>query len=151
MRIRIDGKDLPGASCGPSQGRPGGYQNVHVAVQRKNEPTELLGLTPADAPAVSWTLEDCTVTGSDINGRYIQGRPNDRFIYLSWGTVDDGEFRLFRRAKLWLDASAVPAGVLADAVRDGVLVGELGLTDVKGNPLCAAVRPPLIRWTAAAK
>ena len=28
-----------------------------------------------------------------------------RFIYLSWGSVDDArEFTLFRRAKLWLDA-----------------------------------------------
>jgi len=27
-------------------------------------------------------------------------------------------------------------------------VGRLGLTDPKGNPTCAAVRPPLIEWTA---
>jgi Family of unknown function (DUF5990) len=30
-----------------------------------------------------------------------------------------------------------------------VLVGRLGLTDPKGNPLCAAVRPPIIEWSAA--
>jgi hypothetical protein len=32
----------------------------------------------------------------------------------------------------------------------GLLVGRLGLTDRKGNPLCAAVRPPVIEWSAMA-
>jgi hypothetical protein len=69
-----------------------------------------------------------------------------RFIYLNWGTVDDDGFGLFRRAKLWLDG--VPPGVLEDAVRTGVLVGRLGLTDAKGNPTCTAGRPPTIEWSA---
>jgi hypothetical protein len=30
----------------------------------------------------------------------------------------------------------------------GLLVGSLGLTDPKGHPLCAAVRPPVIEWSA---
>jgi Family of unknown function (DUF5990) len=66
---------------------------------------------------------------------------------LNWGDVDDaGTFILFRRAKLWLDA--VPPTALADAIETGVLVGRLGLTDDKGNPRCAAVRPPAIQWSA---
>jgi hypothetical protein len=43
----------------------------------------------------------------------------------------------------------VPAGVLGSAAKFGLLVGRLGLTDAKGNPLCARVRPPQISWTAA--
>ncbi|MGH3559093.1 MAG: DUF5990 family protein [Mycobacterium sp.] len=35
------------------------------------------------------------------------------------------------------------------ATTSGLLVGRLGLTDAKGNPLCARVRPPQISWTAA--
>jgi hypothetical protein len=42
----------------------------------------------------------------------------------------------------------VPPAVLGAAVASGVLIGRLGLTDEKGNPRCAAVRPPLIEWTA---
>src|SRR5918998_1360756 len=38
--------------------------------------------------------------------------------------------------------------VVANAVDQGLLVGRLGLTDHNGNPLCAAVRPPLIEWSA---
>jgi hypothetical protein len=105
-----------------------------------------LDLHAGDAAMAVWTL-DCAVDGTDVRGPYIQGPPGGRFIYLSWGTVDDaGAFTLFRRAKLML--GDVPADVLDSAATSGVLVGSLGLTDVKGHPLCARVRPPLISWTA---
>ena len=88
-----------------------------------------------------------TTSGFDLKGPCIQGLPGARFIYLSWGTVDDAKnFELFRRAKLWLDC--IPSEVVANAVDQGLLVGRLGLTDHNGNPLCAAVRPPLIEWSA---
>ncbi len=151
MQIRIEGSDLPGSSCGPSPDRPGGYQNIHVGIQRRNQRAELLGLVRADALSVTWTLDCAAVrsaAGVDLKGPYIQGPPGGRFIYLSWGTVDDADgFTLFRRAKLWLDA--IPSSVLASAVDLGLLVGRLGLTDHKANPLCAAVRPPVIEWSAA--
>lgn len=152
MRISIEATDLPGLSCGPSPDSPGGYQNIHVGVQRRGRRDELLGLVPGDVPSATWTME-CTATpspaGTDLKGPYIQGPPGGRFIYLSWGTVDGtAGFTLFRRAKLWL--GAVPADVLDQALDLGVLVGRLGLTDPKGNPLCAAVRPPVIEWSAAA-
>jgi hypothetical protein len=152
VQIRIEASDLPGRSCGPSPDRAGGHSNVHVGVQRRNQPDELLGLVPGDAPSAAWTL-DCkatsSFTGVDLTGPHIQGRPGGRFIYLSWGTLDEAhDFRMFRRAKLQLDA--VPPAVLENAVQRGLLVGRLGLTDPKGNPLCAAVRPPVIDWSAAA-
>jgi Family of unknown function (DUF5990) len=152
LEIRIEAFDLPGRSCGPSPDAPGGYHNVHVGVQRRNRRDELLGLVPGDAPSATWTMEATAKRSSggvDLLGPYIQGGPGGRFIYLSWGTVDDGgAFTLFRRAKLWLDA--VPPPVLAHAVELGRLVGRLGLTDRKGNPLCAGVRSPVIEWSAAA-
>ena len=118
---------------------------MHVAVQRKKRPPELLDLQPADASEVTWTI-DCEVTGSDVRGPHIQGRPGDRFVYLNWGSVDgDGRMDMFRRAKLMLDG--VPAKVLAQAAKTGLLIGRLGLTDAKGQPQCASVRPPLIDWS----
>jgi len=148
MRIRIEGAGLPGRSCGASTGMLTRHPNVHVAVPRRNQPNELLGRTPGDAPSVTWVL-DCVASadGTDIRGPYIQGPPGGRFIYLSWGDVGDtGEFTMFRRAKLWLDA--IPPGMLAQAGPDGEVVGRLALADSKGNPLCATVRPPLIEWSA---
>jgi hypothetical protein len=146
--IRIEGYDLPGASCGPGPDYPDGHPNIHVAVQRRNKPAELLGLVRGDAPTVAWTLE-CSAAevagGVDVKGRYVQGPPGGRFVYLSWGVVTAGEFTMFRRAKLMLDG--VPTDVLRAALNGGVLVGRLGLSDEKGNPRCAAVRPPLIEWS----
>ena len=53
---------------------------------------------------------------------------------------------MFRRAKLQLDG--VPAEVFDLVLATGrPLVGELGLTDGKGMPVCASVRPPGIRWS----
>jgi hypothetical protein len=150
MRIRIDADNLPGLSCAPAEGSDQAYRNIHVAVQRRDRRTELLDPQPGNAPVASWTLE-CTTTasptGTDVKGPYVQGRPGDRFIYLSWGTVDEaGTFTMFRRAKLMLDA--IPAKTLNAATRTGLLVGRLGLTDARGNPLCARVVPPAITWTA---
>jgi hypothetical protein len=82
----------------------------------------------------------------DLRGPQIQGSPGKRFIYLSWGVVDSaGGFRMFRRAKLWLDA--VPQDVMAAAVERGELAGRLRLTD-DGWPVCASIRPPRITWSA---
>jgi hypothetical protein len=153
VRVRIEGHDLPGRFCGPGPDYPDGHRNVYVAVQRRAKPAELLDLTQGDASEAVWTLE-CTVgegpNGSDIKGPYIQGPAGARFIYLSWGVVDEaGSFTMFRRAKLWLEA--VPSSVLHRAVGTGILVGRLALTDDAGHPLCASVRPPLIEWTAAAR
>jgi hypothetical protein len=151
VQIHIDAVDLPGSSCGPSPDRPEGHENIHVGVQRRGRPDEILNLVRADAEHASWTLE-CTAaaraTGIDLKGPCIQGSPGKRFIYLSWGTVDgSGSFSMFRRAKLLLDA--VPADVLSAAMASGTLVGHLGLTDEKGNPTCAAVKPDKIMWSAS--
>ena len=91
----------------PSPESPGGYHNVHVALQRRNRRDELLCATPGNATSATWTI-DClpvpTASGFDLKGPYIQGPRNGRFFYLSWGSVNEaGHFELFRRAKLWLD------------------------------------------------
>jgi uncharacterized protein DUF5990 len=148
--IRIEGHDLPGSSCGPGPDYPDGHPNIHVAVQRRNKPGELWGLVRGDAAVAEWELE-CTATEGtsrvDLTGPFLQGGPGKRFVYLSWGVVAEaGAFTMFRRAKLMLDG--VPPDVLHRAVDSGTLIGRMGLTDEKGHPRCAAVRPPLIDWTA---
>ena len=90
MRIRIEGHDLPGSSCGPGPDFPDGHLNVHVGVQRRSKPGELLGLVQGDAESAAWTLE-CTVEVTsdalDLRGPYIQGPTGARFVYLSWGAA----------------------------------------------------------------
>ena len=145
VQIRIVGTELPGRECAAGDNFAG-YSNIHVGVQAKNPRAELLGLHPADVPSATWTLE-CLVDGSDFRGPQIQGRQGDRFIYLSWGTLDDdGHFAMFRRAKVML--ADVPTDILASATASGTLVGRLGLTDSRGHPLCARVPPPKIHWSS---
>ena len=147
MLLRIEGYDMPGRNCGPGPDFPGA-RNVHVAVQRKDKPNELLDPKPGDAESVSWDLACEPFTGADgvltLRGRYLQNRLGGRFVYLSWGEVDpDGAFRMFRRAKLLL--SGVEPQVMAAAVGTGLLLARMRMTDAKGNPACA--RTDLL-WSA---
>jgi hypothetical protein len=85
----------------------------------------------------------------DFRGPYAQGRPGERFLYLTWGRVSPGrDFAMFRRAKLWLDT--IDRDLLARALESGAPVqGHLRLTDRAGGPLCSSVRPPAIEWRLA--
>lgn len=150
MLLRIEGTDLPGRAYAPAPHGPR-HDNIHVAVQRRNRPDQPIGLHPGNARTAHWELQATPVPagdGWDLHGPCLQGRPGARFIYLTWGNLDGQTFTMFRRAKLLLDA--VAPDTLAAAADRGLLVGRLPLTDRHGAPLCAAVRPPLIRWTAPA-
>jgi Family of unknown function (DUF5990) len=142
--IRIEGTDLPGRRHGGEADRLR-QGNVHVGVQRK---AEVVDRVPVDAPSAAWAFE---VTSRevddllDVGGPWVHGRPGARFLYLSWGTVDGAVFTMFRRAKLLFGDIPTP---LLRAAHDGAgeLVAALGLTDERGEPRCARVRPPDVTW-----
>jgi hypothetical protein len=145
--VRIVGVELPGRTC--ADPRPGGltYENVHVGVQRRQD---VVDLVPGDAPTTEWnfTVDTLTKDGApDFRGPFVHGKRGDRFLYLSWGTVDDANhFEMFRRAKLMFDA--VPGDVLRSAQTAGHrLVGTVHMQHDDGMPRCAAVRPPVVEWT----
>ena len=143
MRIEIVGRNLPGLSCGPR------YHNIHVGIQRRREVVELV---PGDASSARWSFECETAEDDDsfdVRGPFIHGKRGERFIYLSWGIVSvSGEFEMFRRAKLQLNA--IDSETLRRAACDhGRLVGVVNLTDERGNPTCASLRPPHAQWSAA--
>ncbi len=127
MRLTIRGHQLPGLTCGP-------YRNIHVGLQVKSQPVDLV---PADAAAAEWVAEIRTDDG-DFRGPAVQGRKGKRFVYLTWGTVDGDSFSMFRRAKLML------ADLPADAAEVTV---DVDLTDESGMPRCARLRQPAIRIT----
>ncbi|MDF6021259.1 DUF5990 family protein [Streptomyces sp. JH34] len=149
MQIHIEASDLPGRTGGAGTDFAG-FDNIHVGVQRKDRPDELLGLRPGDAPGASWTLDCTTVStaeGIEVSGPYVQNRLGGRFVYLSWGTVDaSGTFTMFRRAKLMM--ADVDPEVLGAAARTGHLTARLRLSVGRGRPRCARVRPPDITWSA---
>ena len=74
--------------------------------------------------------------GDDFRGDAVHGRKGERFVYLTWGTLKDGSFRMFRRAKLMLDV--LPRGVEEITV-------DIDLTDQSGMPRCARLSAPALR------
>lgn len=147
MRVVIDGHDLPGRRF-VSDGVL--LEHVHVAVQVGKEP---VGLVSGDAPSAHWDVEVRAVVddgGVDVRGPAVHGRRGERFLYLTWGDVGaDGTFAMFRRAKLMV--ADIDPSLLAGAAAapDGSLRAEIALTDERGGPRCARVRPPAIVWRAS--
>jgi hypothetical protein len=142
INLRIVGSRLPGLrwAC---------YQSIHLGVQRG---AEVVDLVPGDADAAVLVVTVDVVSddqGIDFRGPFVHGRRGERFVYLSWGQLRPaGGFEMFRRAKLHL--SALAEGDVTQAVATGAtLEAVLELTDERGGPLCAAVRPPLVRWRLA--
>lgn len=136
---------MPGLTCAPA-GAGEQYANVHVGVQRLRE---VVDLQPGDAPTAVWSFEVTTKNaGDDIDfgGPFVHGKRGDRFLYLSWVAVQGGGFRMFRRAKLCF-ADAGPE-VLASAVETGLLRCRVRMTDGRGDPRCARVRPPDAMWSS---
>ena len=149
IQVRIEATGLPGRNWRPATDtRP---RNLHIGIQPRNNRDQMLGLRPADAATAAWSFPATAVptpARMDLKGPYIQGRPGARYICLSWGTIEDnGAFAMVMRAKLMLDA--IDPATLEAARKYGRLIARLKLTDARGNPLSAAVRPPLIDWTAS--
>jgi hypothetical protein len=145
MIVRVRGRDLPGL-------RPdcGWWTGVHVGLQVGREVPRLVS---GDAAEAVFEAPVEVVTGADggldFRGKAVQGPRGDRFLYLSWGEVDgQGRFAMFRRAKLRFDT--VPDEELRRALATGALEAHLPLRDGKGHPICAAVKPPVLRWQAVA-
>ena len=143
IEVKIVALRLPGRTCGP-------YSEVTVALATKTGCDPVDGV-PADRRSATW---ETRVEVGERDGRpafrgpAVNGPPHERFLYLTWvGRKGRAKPAMFRRAKLRLDA--VPADTLAEALRSGVLVGQLGLTAADGMPVCASVRPPAIEWSAS--
>ena len=138
LNVRIVGERLPGRTFDD-------HTNVHVGVQRGDE---VVQVQPGDAASVKFTfgivLRELDDGGLDFRSPFVHGKPGERFFYLSWGDVaEDGSFVMFRRAKLLL--SAVPPGLIT--AKTGSIEAYLSLTDDKGGPRCASVKPPAVNWS----
>ena len=139
LNIRIVGERLPGRSVA-------GHDDVHVGVQRGEE---VVQLQPADASSVKFSFgivlreqEDGSV---DFRSPFVHGKAGDRFFYLVWlAGADPATAERIGRTKLML--SALPGGMVTP--KTGSLEGYLSLTDAKGGPVLAAVRPPAINWSS---
>ena len=140
MLVRIEGTDLPALAC------PG----EHVGVQRGTEVVDLVAVEAAEA---RWTFEaNARVTpdgGVQLGGPYLHGRSAERFVYLSWGTLDEASgFAQVRRTKIYL-SEVDPVLLRMAAQGTHTLVGRLALANAAGAPVTARVRAADIAWSVA--
>jgi hypothetical protein len=146
MRVVIVGHHLPGRVCPQPHGVV--LTNVHVGVQRRSEPVDLVA---GDAEGARWEMDVDVVTAADdeldFRGPVVHGKRGERFIYLTWGDVgSDGSFAMFRRAKLML--GRIDPALVRSACEPGAsLVGTIHLTDDRGGPRCPRVDPPALTWS----
>ncbi|GEM_PF-393349 len=166
LTVLIEGFDLPGLTCAPE---PGGqvHQNIHVALCgpgktgtfRQDRPALVIPgnpwlatePVPGNAPSARWQVPVTVrrdADGLDYTGPFVRGDRTDRHLGLAWGDVPgDGTLRLFRGAKLRL-ADIDPRLVEEALHSESRLVARIRLTDPRGNPVCARVRPPALTWSA---
>jgi Family of unknown function (DUF5990) len=144
VEIVIRGHNLPGRRFW-NEGEP--LENVHVGVQVRGDP---VGLVAGDAASAEWRVDVRAETAEgrlDFKGPAVHGPRGQRFLYLTWGDVDDdGAFTMFRRAKLMLD-QVEPALVRDALARQRPLHATIDLTDARGGPRCARVDRPALSWT----
>jgi Family of unknown function (DUF5990)/Domain of unknown function (DUF5655) len=161
LTVLIDGFDLPGLTCHPE---PDGtvHRSVHVALSGRDDDRPYLDMpgrgggralepVPGDAPSARWEVPVTVRRGDDgldFGGPFVRGDRSDRHLGLAWGDVPgDGTLRIFRGAKLRL--VDVEPDLIEAAMRPGHrLVARVRLTDAKGNPICARIRPPYLAWSA---
>src|SRR5438067_2227531 len=145
IAVRILGQNLPGL-------RFCEHEAVHVGVQRETR-EDIIDPVPGDAleAVFSFTINIVRANDGqiDFRGSVVQGKRGARFIYLSWGNLfPDGQFHMFRRAKIPL--SALTEMGIADAAETGTIVeAVVNLTGARGQPICASLRPPQISWRIA--
>lgn len=142
-QLRIVGRRLPGSSWS-------GRHGIHVGVQRG---ADVVGLVIGDASDAVFDIDIDILTGPDgkpdFRGPYVHGRRGERFVYLSWGEVDSaGTFAMFRRLKLHL-APLVEQAPVESLLAATSIQAVLELTDTRGRPLAASVRPPWVTWRVA--
>lgn len=145
MRLRIVGTNLPGRTfCGAGDTAEL-RRNVHVGVQRRKD---VVDIVPGDASRAVFELDIELRRGRDgrpdPGGPFVHGRPGERFVYLSWGTVHDGSFEMFRRLKLWL--RGLDPDLLKRAADGRRLEAHLELTDGCGGPRCGGLQPESVGW-----
>ena len=137
LNIRIVGERLPGRTAA-------GAADLHVGVQRGDE---VVQRQPAHGPSVKFTfgivVREAEEPGGPVDFRspFVHGKPGDRFLYLVWL---DGEERIGRTKLMLAD---LPKGLVT--AKTGTLEAYLPLSDPKGGPVLAAVRPPAVNWSSA--
>jgi Family of unknown function (DUF5990) len=137
IAIEIVCTELPGA----------GYPSLHLGIQRDQS---IIEMAAADSKRIVFkpTLRARPNADGSVNflGPFAQGPKTERFIYLNWTTMNGNVLSgMVGRIKLHLNHIRWTAVQKATAVNKPIRV-RLALTNAKGKPVMASVRPDVAKW-----
>jgi hypothetical protein len=124
-----------------------GFDDLQVGLQvGRGHEYSIMDAVPGDATEARFIANlqvrrraDGTV---DFGGPLAQGKPRERFLYLTWISAANPQPPL-RRVK-------VPLHHLSwDDLQNGQIVAHLHMTGSDGGPLAATPKPPYLRWEIA--
>ena len=148
LAIEVICTDLPGIHfIDPDDRSHRIKEPVYLGIQKGSE---VIDAVPADTKQVVFKPVFRIAKQADGSpnflGPFAQGRPEQRFFYLSWGIMHpDHRFEMFRRAKIHLNH--LKWQHIKNAMSKNVPIKVvLRLTDDKGCPLCASVRDEKADW-----
>ena len=150
LELKVMCSELPGLRFeDPYNHEPRVKEPVYLGIQRG---TEVIEMVPADRHRVVFRPEFRISKQRDGSpnflGPFAQGRPADRFFYLSWGMKSEPEpFAMFRRLKIRLTHLEWPQIDRALDLDEPIVV-RLKLTDDDGGPLCGTPDVSRIKWEA---
>lgn len=148
LHIKVVGTELPGTTFREPDGTV--REPVYLGIQKGRSVVESV---PADRSSVEFapvfTIRKGRSGSLDFFGPFAQGKPGERFFYLSWGVrKSPGELEMFRRLKVSL-SHLEPRDVEAAARSGTGMTVRIRLTDEQGAPLCATPPPGYIHWSSS--
>lgn len=139
LNIQLICSDFPGL---PFEGRAA----VYLAIQHKED---ILDETPSNVQEKIFDLRVKVTEGKDglpnFTGPYVFGKTGDKFLYLVWFMKTSMGNERFRRAKIKLNEFSWSQIRKAQAAEIPIRA-QIRLTDAKGGPICASLKPPYIQW-----
>ena len=114
---------------------------TQVGLQRGKE--EVVNAQPLTEGVLRFRFEVAVKPDSqDFAGDFVQGKRGERFVYLVWRTG----FQSMGRSKIGLNTT-LPWEMVEAALAEGKpLTAILRLSDAKGRPTFASLKPDLVQW-----
>lgn len=114
---------------------------VHLGIQKDNEVIEAV---PADRKQAifrpGFRIGKQPDGSPNFLGAFAKGTPRERFFYLSWGVMTkEGEFEMFRRAKIHLNYLTWE-NIHTAVSNNKPLKVMIDMTGQKGDPICGSIR-----------
>lgn len=125
-----------------------GQRCLHLGIQCDNEITECAS-TDAKRIVFKPILRARRSSDGSVNflGPFAQGPKTERFIYLNWVMAEEKKGRMDMIGRIKLHLNHITWAAVEKAVQSNRPIRvKLSLTNAKGTPVMASVRPDVAQW-----